>query len=295
MTEKVSPKFSDIDIWSTEDMIRVMFEGQVEAVAAIESSIHDVAEAAKAAADKLEDVGRLVYVGAGTSGRLAVQDGAELTPTFAWPTERTVFCMAGGMGALTVSVEGAEDNFDDGVAEMDRVGLGVNDVVVAVAASGTTPFTLGAVSRANAIGALTIGISNNAKTPLLESAEHAILVETGSEIIAGSTRMKAGTSQKAILNMLSTAIMTKLGRVYNGLMVDMIVSNDKLEKRAINMICDIAHCSSDIAVAALQAADKHIKTAVLISLGESVSQSRLILNQAQGNLRGALEILKAKS
>ena len=268
MTEKVSEKYSDIDIWSTKDMIKEMFQGQVEAVAAIEVSINNIVEAAEAAAIRLEGSGRLVYVGAGTSGRLAVQDGAELTPTFAWPPERTIFCMAGGMGALTVSVEGAEDNLEAGAREMDKINLNINDVVIAVAASGSTPYTLGAVSRSNDIGA-----------------------ETGSEIIAGSTRMKAGTTQKAILNMLSTAIMTKLGRVYKGLMVDMIVSNDKLEKRAINMVCEITHCSQEIAINALQVADNHIKTAVLISLGESLSKSRILLNKVNGNLRYALEAI----
>ena len=291
MTEKVSEKYSDIDIWSTKDMIKEMFQGQVEAVAAIEVSIYNIVEAAEAAAIRLEGSGRLVYVGAGTSGRLAVQDGAELTPTFAWPPERTIFCMAGGMGALTVSVEGAEDNLEAGAREMDKINLNINDVVIAVAASGSTPYTLGAVSRSNDIGALTIGISNNPNTALIANAKHAILVETGSEIIAGSTRMKAGTTQKAILNMLSTAIMTKLGRVYKGLMVDMIVSNDKLEKRAINMVCEITHCSKEIAINALQVADNHIKTAVLISLGESLSKSRILLNKVNGNLRYALEAI----
>ena len=291
MTEKVSEIFSDIDIWSTKDMIKAMFQGQVEAVAAIEVSINNIVEAANAAAERLEGSGRMVYVGAGTSGRLAVQDGAELTPTFAWPPERTVFCMAGGMGALTVSVEGAEDNLDAGAREMDKINLNINDVVIAVAASGSTPYTLGAVSRANGIGALTIGISNNPNTALLANAKHPILVETGSEIIAGSTRMKAGTTQKAILNMLSTAIMTKLGRVYKGLMVDMIVSNDKLEKRAIKMVCEITNCSQEIAIFALQAADKHIKTAVLISLGKNLSESRILLNEVNGNLRHALEAI----
>ena len=199
--------------------------------------------------------------------------------------------MAGGMGALTVSVEGAEDNLEAGAREMDKINLNINDVVIAVAASGSTPYTLGAVSRSNDIGALTIGISNNPNTALIANAKHAILVETGSEIIAGSTRMKAGTTQKAILNMLSTAIMTKLGRVYKGLMVDMIVSNDKLEKRAINMVCEITHCSQEIAINALQVADNHIKTAVLISLGESLSKSRILLNKVNGNLRYALEAI----
>ncbi|MBT7582322.1 MAG: N-acetylmuramic acid 6-phosphate etherase, partial [Kordiimonadaceae bacterium] len=287
MTEKVSKHFADFDVWSTSDMVDAMYQGQVAAINAMKSSLTVIAGAAEAAADRLGDTGRLIYVGAGTSGRLAIMDGAELTPTFGWPRERLVFCIAGGPSAITVSVEGAEDSYDDGASEMREINVNNNDVVIGVAASGTTPYTLGAIDQAGKLGALTIGIANNADTPILQNAAQAILAETGSEIIAGSTRMKAGTTQKAILNILSTAIMTKLGKVYNGLMVDMIVSNNKLENRAINMICDISGCSKNIASEALKKADRNIKKAVLISLGENLQASEEILAGARGNLRAA--------
>lgn len=294
MTEDVSRRFVDFDQWSTRDATEAMYEGQLMALAAIRPAINDIASAADAAARTLGNTGRLIYVGAGTSGRLAVQDGAELGPTFGWPHDRLVFAMAGGLGALTVSVEGAEDNSDDGATQMKAANVQASDVVIGVAASGKTPFTLGAIQEANHRGALTIGITNNSNTPLADKAQHAIVAVTGSELLAGSTRMKAGSAQKAILNMLSTAIMTRLGRVYKGLMVDMVVSNIKLEKRAIQIISDIADCSPEIAQRALIAADKNIKAAILISLGETPETSHLILKRAGGNLRDALELASGK-
>lgn len=294
MTEKVSKDFADFDMWKTADMVEAMYDGQIAALGAMKSSLKDITAAAESAAERLAETGRLIYVGAGTSGRIAIQDGAELAPTFGWPLERTVFLMAGGLGAITVSAEGAEDSFEDGLLEIRNINVGRNDVVVGIAASGITPYTLGAIQAANEGGALSIGISNNPDTPILENAAHSILAETGSEIIAGSTRMKAGTTQKVILNIFSTALMTKLGRVYNGLMVDMAVSNKKLEIRAINMICDITDCSKETAKDALEKADRHIKTAVLISHGQSARGSKEILARAGGNLRIALSLLKSE-
>lgn len=293
MTENVNQRFSDFDLWTTANMIDAMYEGQLAAIAAIKNSLDDIAAACDEATLRLGEMGRLVYVGAGTSGRLAVQDGVELGPTFGWPEERLVFAIAGGMDAMTKSAEGAEDDFEEGAKQMRSAHLTSNDVVIGIAASGNTPYTVGALNEANLMGALTIGMSNNADTLILKEANHAILVETGSEIIAGSTRMKAGTAQKAVLNMLSTAIMSKLGRIYKGLMVDMIVSNDKLENRAINMVSDIANCSTKIAAVSLKQANKNIKVAVLVSLGETAENSRNILLKAQGNLRHALKILDA--
>ena len=179
MTEKVSKHFADFDVWSTSDMVDAMYQGQVAAINAMKSSLTVIAGAAEAAADRLGDTGRLIYVGAGTSGRLAIMDGAELTPTFGWPRERLVFCIAGGPSAITVSVEGAEDSYDDGASEMREINVNNNDVVIGVAASGTTPYTLGAIDQAGKLGALTIGIANNADTPILQNAAQAILAETG--------------------------------------------------------------------------------------------------------------------
>ena len=288
MTEDVAEKYTDFDKWSAEQAVFAMYEGQAEALAALRPALADIAVAVTGASAALGSAGRLVYVGAGTSGRLAVQDGAELKPTFNWPQDRTVFCIAGGLQALTVSVEGAEDSAGDGVAAIQDNNVGKGDVVIAVAASGRTPYTLGALREANKCCALTIGIVNNAGTPILGEASHGILAETGSEIIAGSTRMKAGTAQKIILNMISTAIMARMGRVYGGYMVDMVASNNKLVDRAVRMVGDIAGCDADTASAALAKANRHIKKAVLICKGMSLGHSTQLLDECNGNLRTAL-------
>ncbi len=293
MTEAVSDRYAELDNWSAADAIEAMHEGQMAALAAIRPSLGDIAAAVEAAAKRLGDKGRLVYVGAGTSGRLAVQDGAELTPTFNWPPERTVFCMAGGLDALVTSVEGAEDSVDAAAQEMHQHNVGANDVVIAVAASGRTPSTLSALREAKRCGALTIGIAMNAATPIIKDADHAILAETGSELVAGSTRMKAGTAQKVILNMISTGIMVQLGRVYGGYMVDMVVSNNKLAERAVRIVSDIAGCSVNVARKALTTANNNIKEAVLISMGHSQAVAADMLAEKSGNLRQVLTALQA--
>ncbi len=294
MTEGVSQRFVDFDQWSSHDAIEAMYEGQLVAMAAIKPAIQDIANAADQAARRLGHAGRLIYVGAGTSGRLAIQDGAELGPTFGWTQDRIVFCIAGGLQALTVSAEGAEDISEDGKTQIRTAKADKNDVVIGVAASGKTPFTLGALQQANAMGAMTIGITNTPNAPILKNVDHAILADTGNELIAGSTRMKAGTAQKAVLNMLSTTIMTRLGHVYNGFMVDMMVSNNKLEGRAINMICKITNCTKETAINSLNQANKNIKTAVLMASGQDANSAERALNRAKGNLRHALALIMTK-
>ena len=195
-TENVDPRFVDVDEWPTLAAVEAMYEGQLTAVASISSQLPAIAAASDAAAPRLLRGGRLVYAGAGTSGRIAVQDGVELSPTFNWPEDRLVFVLAGGLDALAQSAEGAEDDATDAIAQVSAADIGANDVVIGVAASGRTPFTVAAVKEARRRGALTLGVSNNADTPLLTEAEHPLLADTGSEIIAGSTRMKAGTAQK---------------------------------------------------------------------------------------------------
>jgi len=291
MTEEISERFEEFDLWATQDAVKAMYEGQLAALAAIEPALDDITNAADAAANALSNNGRLVYIGAGTSGRLAVQDGVELRPTFGWPMERLKFCVAGGMDALMVSAEGAEDDEKDGSNQIEKANVGAGDVVIAVAASGRTPFTHSALKRAKQLGATTISIANNPDTPLLLDAHYPILAQTGSELVAGSTRMKAGTSQKVILNILSTAIMRKIGRVYKGYMVDMIISNAKLESRAIDMICSIANCKSQQAKDALTMSDRHIKTAILICMGKTLTESQDILMRSNQSLRKALTLL----
>lgn len=290
-TEDVDPRFTELDAWPFASAIEAMWDGQASAVAAVRAALPSITAAAEAAAAALGDSGRLVYVGAGTSGRVAVQDGAELPPTFDWPLERIVFAMAGGPGALLASVEGAEDDAADGERRMSEAELGARDVVIAVAASGATPFTVAALRRADEMGALTIGVANNAGSPLLGEARHPVLVETGSELLAGSTRMKAGTAQKVVLNLLSTGIMLRLGRVYRGMMVNMRPSNAKLKLRAERMVARIAGCDAAEAAGALEVTRGDIKLATLVVLGYGLGEARSILERSGGNLRQALASL----
>ncbi len=287
-TEDVDPRYAEFDAWPLAKAMEAMWEGQMSAVAAVREALPGLTAAAEAAAGVLGDAGRLIYVGAGTSGRVAVQDGAELTPTFAWPASRVVFVMAGGDGAFTRSVEGAEDDVKQGEAQIEAADVGPMDVVIGVAASGSTPFTVAAIARAAALGAVTIGLANNAATPLLDAARHPVLLATGSELLAGSTRMKAGTAQKIALNLISTGIMIRLGRVYRGMMVNMHIANAKLERRAERMVADIAGCGAPEAAAALKAAGGDIKLATLLALGFGREAGRMALARHGGNLRLAL-------
>ncbi len=205
-TERPSPRYSGIDQWELSDVLDAMVEGQFAAVAAVRAARRTIEDAVHAMELRLAEGGRLIYAGAGTSGRLAVQDGAELMPTFSWPPERLVLLIAGGEEALLHAVEGAEDQIEHAHDEIARHGVAAEDVLIAAAASGTTPFTLACLRSAKAAGALTVGIANNPGTPLLNEADHPILLDTGAEPIAGSTRMKAGTAQRIAMNLLSSIL-----------------------------------------------------------------------------------------
>jgi N-acetylmuramic acid 6-phosphate etherase len=284
-TEDVDPRFVDLDAWPLASAMEAMWEGQLAAVAAVGRALPAITSATHAAKEALGDRGRLIYVGAGTSGRVAVQDGAELPPTFAWPEERLRFIIAGGESALITSVEGAEDDVADAVKQIDDVRLTPHDVVIAVAASGTTPFTVAALQQAGTYGVVTIGVANNPGTELLTSAKYPVLVETGRELIAGSTRMKAGTAQKVVLNLISTGIMLRLGRVFRGMMVNMQTTNIKLKRRAELMVSWIAGCTQEQAAQALEQADGDIKLATLLVLGYDKTEAEGILARHKGNLR----------
>ena len=290
-TEDVDPRFADLDAWTLASAMEAMWEGQLAAVAAIGAALPAITAATSAAHQALGERGRLIYVGAGTSARVAVQDGAELMPTFAWPLERVHFVVAGGENAFTTSVEGAEDDVADAVKQINAACLSTHDVVIAVAASGTTPFTVAALQRAAEHRAVTIGIANNAGTALLASANYPVLVETGRELIAGSTRMKAGTAQKVVLNLISTGIMLRLGRVYRGLMVNMQSTNAKLRRRAESMVAQIAGCSEARAANALEETDGNIKIAALVVLGYDKAEAEAILASHHGNLRRVFDDL----
>jgi N-acetylmuramic acid 6-phosphate etherase len=284
-TEEVDPRFADLDAWPLTSAMEAMWEGQLAAVAAIGRALPAITAAAEAAKTALGDRGRIVYVGAGTSGRVAVQDGAELMPTFAWPNERVRFIVAGGDSAFVTSIEGAEDDVDDAVTQINAARLTPHDVVIAVAASGTTPFTVAALQKVGSFDAVTIGVANNPGTPLLASAKFPILIETGRELIAGSTRMKAGTAQKVVLNLISSGIMLRLGRVYRGMMVSMPPTNAKLKRRAEAMVAQIARCDLSYAARSLGQAEGDIKTAVLLAVGVDRVDAETVLKNCEGNLR----------
>jgi N-acetylmuramic acid 6-phosphate etherase len=287
-TERASPRYSDIDVWAPLDIAEAMIEGQFTAVAAVRAARTAVLQAALAAAERLRKGGRLVYVGAGTSGRLAVQDGAELVPTFSWPQERLLLLIAGGRNALLRSVEGAEDAVDQAARLAQQHDIGSDDVVIAVAASGTTPFTVSCLNEAKRRGALTIGVANNRDTPILKEADHAIWLDTGAEPIAGSTRMKAGTAQRITLNVFSSLVMILLGRVYDGLMVDLQAVNQKLVRRSEAILTRLTGRSGEEAREALRRANGNVKVAVLLLHGCDVKEATDVLERAGGQLRAAL-------
>jgi N-acetylmuramic acid 6-phosphate etherase len=288
-TEHMDPRFVDLDSWSTAAMTEAMHDGQLEACAAVRPALPAINAAVDDAVLALKRGGRLVYVGAGTSGRIAIQDGAELAPTYDWPRDRVVFVMAGGLQALVRSVEGAEDDEAKGAEAIAQAEVRQDDVVIAVAASGTTPFTVAALRSAAARGALTIAVANNRGAPLFEPARHAILIETGTEVLAGSTRMQAGTAQKIVLNLFSTAVMVKLGRVYRGLMVGMRATNAKLRRRAAIIVSQIVGCDANDAATFVHRADGDVKLAVLLGLGWEPTLAIEALLKYEGNLRSVID------
>jgi N-acetylmuramic acid 6-phosphate etherase len=293
-TERPSPRYSGIDLWEPADILDAMIEGQFAAVAAAREARSALAGAAVAIEARLKRAGRLVYVGAGTSGRLAVQDGAELVPTFNWPPERLLLLIAGGREALLRSVEGAEDEVERAARIVRQHAIDQRDALIAVAASGTTPFTLSCLREARRHGALTVGIANNRGTPILDEADHAIFLDTDAEPIAGSTRMKAGTAQRIALNMLSSLLMIRLGRVYEGLMVDVQAVNQKLMRRSEDMLLKLTGASLEEARHALHQANGNVKLAVLLLRGCDREKGQALLDLANGELRAALHLLERR-
>jgi N-acetylmuramic acid 6-phosphate etherase len=294
-TERPSPRYSSIDIWDAPDILDSIIEAQFAAVAAVRAARPAIESAAIAMEERLRHRGRLVYVGAGTSGRLAVQDGAELIPTFGWPEDRLVLLIAGGRDALLQTIEGAEDEVDQAVRLIDLHQINVEDVLIAVAASGTTPFTLACLREGRRRGTLTIGIANNPSTPILQESHHAIWLDTGCEPIAGSTRLKAGTAQKVTLNALSSLLMILLGKVHQGLMVDVRISNEKLTRRGEHMLVQLTGCSDNDAHDALSRAEGSVKVAALLLHGCEFEEATKLLNRSGGQLRAALDLINDRA
>ena len=252
-TETALDAYRDLDAWPRADLLSALVAGHAIALAAAKAALPALTAALEATLPRIEGGGRLVCAGAGTSGRLAMLDAAELGPTFGWPKERAFALLAGGEGAIVQAREGAEDEAAEGGAAVARAELGPADVLIAIAASGRTPFTLAAARQAMARGALVVGIANNPDTPLLSACDGPVLLRTGPEVLAGSTRLAAGTAQKIALNTFSTGLMIALGRTAGGRMVAMRATNAKLRERARTMLVELTGCDESAAGAALEA------------------------------------------
>ncbi|SDJ81269.1 N-acetylmuramic acid 6-phosphate etherase [Nonomuraea jiangxiensis] len=288
-TEQSDPRYSDIDRLPTEQIARLMNQADAAVPDAVAAVVPAISAAIDAISARMTEGGRLLYVGAGTSGRLAVLDASECPPTFGTDPELVRGIIAGGPEALTRSVEGAEDDAEAGAAAMKDLAVGPLDSVVGVSASGGAPFVLGAVGEAAGRGALTVGLSCNDGAPLSAAAEHAIEVVVGPEVVTGSTRLKAGTAQKLVLNMISTISMVRLGRTYGNQMIEMATMNRKLAGRALRMVRDITGADQETAGAALDAAGGQVKTAVLmIQRGLDADGARALLQSHGERLSDAL-------
>ena len=287
MTEGIDERYRDLDTWSVEQTLEALLESNARAVSAVQEILDDLTRAAEGIAERLDAGGRLVYAGAGTSGRLALQDAAELPPTFGF--ERTLVLLAGGDEASDQAAEGAEDDAAAAQKAVEDAAIGSKDAVIGVAASGKTPYTLAAVRAARAAGAFTVGVANNANTPLLGEAEVALFLDTGAEVLAGSTRLAAGTAQKVVLNALSTAVLIRLGGAYQNLMVGMTPVNEKLRGRAVSIVSRATGVSEEKARAALSESDGQIREAiVMIGADVSLAEARRRLERSKGRVREAL-------
>ena len=290
LTERANLQTVGLDRLSTAEMLRRINVEDQGIARAVERALPAIEKAVEGIADRLRSGGRLFYVGAGTSGRLGVLDAVECVPTFNTPPEMVQAVIAGGAAALTRSIEGAEDDRAGSRAELARRGLSKGDALVGIAASGRTPYTIGAVKYARERGALCIGIACNEPTPLLEASEIAIAALVGPEVIAGSTRLKAGSAQKLILNMLSTVTMVRLGKVYGNRMVDVRVTNAKLARRALAMTMEILDIEEVAAAKLLADAQQNVKTAVVMARRSvEYEEARILLLASDGFLSRALQ------
>lgn len=288
-TESPSSLHTQLDTYPVEQLVNALVDDQHHAVAAVRAATASIAVAVAAAVPRIRNGGRLVYVGAGTSGRLGLLDSVELYPTFSWPRDRAVALLAGGHEAIYKAIEGAEDNREQGAVDIANARVGGNDVVIVLAASGTTPYALGALAAARLAGAFTIGIANNINAPVAVESDCGITLDTGAEIISGSTRLKAGTAQKIALNTLSSAIMVRLHKIYGNLMVDLKPTNAKLKRRATRLTMLATGCDEHLAEKSLTACGYHVKVAIVM-IKKSMSEKDAIaaLDAAHGNVRVAL-------
>lgn len=289
-TEASDPRYAEIDRMSVAELAQTMNEADATVPAAVHHALPQIVPAIEAAAERMAKGGRLVYVGAGTPGRIGVLDASECPPTFSTPPELVFAIMAGGPGAIVNPVEGAEDDADAGAAAIDQAEIGPLDTVIGIASSGRTPYVVAAVRRARERGALSVGLSCNTDTALSAAAEHGIEVEVGPEVLSGSTRLKSGTAQKLVLNMFSTIVMVRQGKAYGNFMVDLKATNHKLRERAIRIVGAIAEIDRSAAEAALTTTDFDVKVAsIMLVRDENAAAAAARLARADGRLRTALE------
>ena len=288
-TEQRNPRSRGLDRKPTREILRVIHREDARVARAVARELPQIARAVDAIARALQRGGRLIYVGAGTSGRLATLDAAECPPTFGVAPRLVQAVIAGGRRALTRAVEGAEDSPAQGARDLAAKRITANDVVVGLTASGSTPYVLGALAYARRRGAVTVGVASNRRSPLARVARILIAPQVGPEVIAGSTRMKAGTAQKLVLNMLSTAAMVRLGRVYDNWMIGVALTNRKLRERGLRILIEATGASVADAQRALRQAGHDLRAAlVMLKRGTSAAEARRRLRQARGNLRKAL-------
>lgn len=290
-TERRNPASAHIDSCTTLEMVTIMQQEDSKIASAIENILPEIARAIDATSQRLENGGRLFYLGAGTSGRLGILDASECPPTYGTDPELVQGLIAGGVPAIFRAQEGAEDNPGLAVHDLKEHGFSAKDVLVGIAASGRTPYVIGGLKYARELGALTIALACSEHAEIAALADIALTPVTGPEVVTGSTRMKAGTAQKLVLNMLSTGTMIKLGKVYGNLMVDVKASNKKLEERAIRIVMEGSGCERTEAEKALKGADGHAKLAILMVVaGVSASEGKALLERTSGHLAAAIRL-----
>ena len=288
-TEKRNPRTMQLDTMSELEIVTTMNEEDARVPLAIAKKLPQIAQAAHWAAEAFEQGGRLFYMGAGTSGRLGVLDAAECPPTFGVAPGMVVGLIAGGEQAFLKAVEGAEDDRALGQSDLEAYGLNAKDVVIGIAASGRTPYVLGGLAYARSVGCRTAAIACNTGSEIGRAADLAIEVEVGPEVLTGSTRLKSGTAQKLILNMISTASMVRTGKVYQNLMVDVMQNNEKLHTRAENIVIDATGVTRPEARSAIDAAGGSVKVAITMLLADcSADEARNRLEKAGGHVRAAI-------
>lgn len=294
-TEKQNPASTHIDELSPLEIMQVIHAEDQKAVDAVTPLLPKIAEAVKKITRRMQSGGRLIYCGAGTSGRLGVLDAVECPPTYSTPPELVIGVMAGGTDAMFRAKEGAEDDEFLGASDLSTLSVTNLDTIVGLSASGRTPYVIGALRYAKQKGALTAAVVCTSHSPIASIAEFNLTAVTGAEVVTGSTRMKAGTAQKMILNMLSTGAMIRLGKVYGNLMVDVAATNEKLWERALNIVIEVAHCTREKAIEALNIANGRAKLAILIAIGQyTIEEAEHLLTKTDGQLAVALNRIKRK-